>query len=215
MNCPRYRVVSLGLLLLLIAGAASPSQAQSGRRQAKPPPAAPIPTPAPEPTPEPKKEQKQTELGFIIGSDSSAAFQSFPLGYYDAAMTGCAERLRSGSSAVVSVAQNQMNRGEAIKKAKAEKTSYVVLMRLVIDELTARSYDDMEIDFVVFAPQTAKVVISGRSYLTGNRKGPIVVGPSSRGSSSVLYREQMIKRAGEAAGDRILKALHLDVPVLK
>lgn len=108
-----------------------------------------------------------------------------------------------------------MNRGEAIKKAKAETKTYVVLMRLVLDEMYARSYDDLEIDFVVFAPQTAKVVTSGRAYLNVNRKGPIVVAPTSRGSSGALYREELIRRAGENAGDRILKALNLNVPVLR
>lgn len=108
-----------------------------------------------------------------------------------------------------------MSRGEAIKKAKAETTTYVVLLRLVLDQMYARSYDDLELDYVVFAPQTAKVITSGRTYLNINRKGPIVVGPTSRGSSGALYREQLLKHAGEDAGARILKALNVDVVVPK
>lgn len=107
-----------------------------------------------------------------------------------------------------------MSRGEAIKKAKGETTTYVVLMKLVLDE-SARSYNDLEVEFVVFTPKTAKVVTSGRTYLNANRSGPIVVGPTARGSSSPLYREQLLKRAGEDAGERILKALNLNVPVLR
>ena len=82
-------------------------------------------------------------------------------------MRGCADRLRSHSSAHVTVAQGNMSRGEAIKKAKAETTTYVVLLRLVLDQMYARSYDDLELDYVVFAPQTAKVITSGRTYLSG------------------------------------------------
>ncbi len=68
--------------------------------------------------------------------------------------------------------------------------------------------DQVELEFTVFAPETAKVVAFGRSYQNAVRKGPIVVGPSA-GTSSRLYAEVLIKRAGEDAGERILRALHL------
>lgn len=215
MNRKTYRTESLVLLLLLVASCALIGQAQSGRRQSKAPPAAPVPTPTPEPTPEPKTQQQEPEFGFIIGSDRFGTYDNYPISYYEAAMIGCADRLRSGSSAAVSISQNNMNRGEAIKKAKAETKTYVVWMRLVLDQMTARSLDDLEIEFVVFAPQTAKVLTNGRSYLNVNRKGPIIVGPSSRGSTGALYREELIRRAGEDAAERILKALNLNVPVLR
>lgn len=214
MNCKPYRIESLVLLLLLVAICTTVGQAQSGRRQPKPLPAAPVPTPTPEPTPEPKQPQKESEIGFIIGSDRFGnTYENYPISYYDAAMRGCADQLRSGSSAAVSVSQSNMTRGEAIKKAKGETKTYVVWMRLVLDQMTARSLDDLEIEFVVFSPQTAKVVINGRSYLNVNRKGPIIVGPRTTGPTGALYREELIHRAGEDAGDRILKALHLDIPV--
>jgi hypothetical protein len=214
MICKAYRKESLVLLLLLVAICATVAPAQSGRRQPKPPPAAPIPTPTPEPTPVPKAPQEEEELAFIIGVDRFGTYDNYPMSYYDAAMQGCGDRLRSGSSAAaVSISQSNMTRGEAIKKAKGETKTYVVWMRLVLDQMSARSLDDLEIEFVVFSPQTAKVVITGRSYLNVNRKGPIIVGPSSRGSTGALYREELIRRAGEDAGERILKALHLDTPV--
>lgn len=202
--------------LLAVAACAISAHAQSGRRQQKPPPAAPVPTPTPEPTPEPKKEKEPSELGFIIASDNSSAFEVLPLSYYDAAMRGCADRLRSGSSASVTVSQGDMNRGEAIKKAKGETTNtYVVLIKLVLDRMYAKSYDALEVDFTVFAPKTGKVVVFGRSYQNVNRKGPIVVGPTSRGSSGALYREQLLRFAGEDAASRILKAMNLDVVIPK
>ena len=216
MNRKPYRIESFALLLLLVAFCAVVSQAQSGRRQPKAPPAAPIPTPTPEPTPEPKAPEKEPEIGFIIGSDRFGnTTENYPISYYDAAMVGCADRLRTGSSADVSVSQTNMSRGEAIKKAKGETKTYVVFIRLVLDQMTARSLDDLEIEFVVFSPQTAKVVINGRSYLNVNRKGPLIVGPTSRGQTGALYREELIRRAGEDAGERILKALHLTVPVTR
>ena len=216
MNSHPYKSRVLLFCLLIVAACAVYSHAQSGRRQPKAPPAAPIPTPTPEPTPEPKKEKSDSDLGFIIATDNSSVFEVLPLSYYDAAMRGCADRLRSGSSATVTVSQGNMSRGEAIKKAKAETTNtYVVLMKLVLDQMYAKSYDDLEVDFAVFAPKTGKVVVFGRAYQNVNRRGPIVVGPTSRGSSGALYREQLLKFAGEQAANKILKALSLDVVVPK
>lgn len=202
--------------MLIVAACAISAHAQSGRRQPKAPPAAPVPTPTPEPTPVPKKEKERSDLGFIIAGDNSSAFENLPLGFYDAVMTGCADRLSSGSSAIVTISRGDMTRGEAIKKAKAETTNtYVVLIKLVLDRMYARSYDDLEVDFTVFAPKTGKVVVSGRAYQNVNRKGPIIVGPTSRGSSGALYREQLLKLAGEDAANRILKSLSLDVVIPK
>ena len=202
-----YRPFAATLLLVLCALSV---QAQSGRRQVKPPPAAPVPTPTPEPTPIPKKAEKESELLFFVGIDRQDTFANIPLGYYDAAMGGCIDRLRSGSSADVDFTDKSLSRGEAIKRAKSETGSYVVFLTLTFDSM-ARSYDDLILDFVVFAPGTAKVATNGRSYLTGQRAGPVVVGPPRGTTTSGLYLEQRLKLAGEDAADRILKALHLNI----
>lgn len=206
MNHKRF-ITTLALLILALC--ASSVQAQSGRRQTKPPPAAPIPTPTPEPTPIPKKDETDPELGFLVASDIHTAHGSIPLSYHSAAQRGCADRLRSKSSAVVDAPQRDMNRGEAIEKAKSSTNTYVVLLTLVYD-MMARTYDDIQLDFLVLAPGTAKVVLTGRSYLNSLRKGPIVVGPGR--STSGLYREAWFEQAGEDAADRILKKLNLGKP---
>ena len=100
-------------------------------------------------------------------------------------MRGCADRLRAKSSADVDVAQQDLSRGEAIKKAKSDTKTYVVLIGLSYDSM-ARSQDDVTVDFVVFAPETAKVVTTGRSYLNPNRAGPLIVGPTSARRRSAL-----------------------------
>jgi hypothetical protein len=202
----RYRAFAV---LAVIAFCVWSVQAQSGRRHAKPAPAAPVPTPTPEPTPTPKKADKESELLFYIGADRNDSFSTIPFSYHDAAIRGCVERLRAGSSASVDVTNKSFSRGEAIKKAKAETRSYVVLLTLKFDNM-ARSYDDLILEYLVLAPGTAKVVTTGRSYTSGARTGPVVVGPGSRGPNSPLYRERLLILAGEDAGNRILKALHLD-----
>ena len=202
----KYRLLITAVVLSLCVLTV---QAQSGRRHTKPEPAAPVPTPTPEPTPTPKIEEKKSDLLLLIGADRSDAFATFPFTYYDAVSRGCADRLRAGSSASIEISNRSLSRGEAIKRAKADTTTYVVLLTLKYDSM-ARSYDDLVLEFVVFAPSTAKVAVNGRSYLNSNRAGPISV---PRGSSNVLYREQLLKIAGEDAGNRILKSLHLDVEI--
>ncbi|HET6978351.1 MAG TPA: hypothetical protein VFI24_18615 [Pyrinomonadaceae bacterium] len=202
----KFRLLTIAVVLVLTVLTA---QAQSGRRQNKPEPAAPVPTPTPEPTPTPKKEETKSELLFFIGADRNDSYSTFPYSYYDAVVRGCGDRLRSNSSAGVDITDRTLTRGEAIKKAKADASTYVVLMSLKLDSM-ARSYDDMVVEYVVFAPGTAKIVTSGHSYMNSNRAGPVVVQPRTGGSTSALYLEQMLKRAGEDAGTRILKSLHLD-----
>ena len=198
--------------MLLIALAVWSVQAQSGRKHVKPAPAAAVPTPTPEPTPAPKKAEKVSELLFFIGADRNDSQAMLSYAYYDWAVRGCADRLRAGSSAGVDITDQSFSRGEAIKKAKSETKSYVVLLNLKFDNM-ARTYDELILEYIVFAPNTAKIVTQGHSYPAANRAGPVIVGPTSRGSNSDLYRQQMLQRAGEDAGNRILKALHLDIDI--
>jgi hypothetical protein len=190
-------------------------EAQSGRRQTKPAPAAPVPTPTPEPTPPPKSQQKEPDIIFFIGVDRNQAYSYYPSTYYDAVLSGCAEALRH-SSAGVDVSRNELSRGEAIKKSKASTNTYTVLLQFSDSRVGSTSStqrdDQLELEYVVFAPGTAKVVTSGRTYQSANRKGPVVMGPTGGGSTSGLYREALLNKAGQDAGERILRALHISVP---
>lgn len=200
-------------LALLVAMCSLFVYAQSGRRQAKPPAVAPVPSPTPEPTAEPTPKKDANQISFFIGiGDRSANFSRYPLTYGEAAAVGCADRLRKGSSAAVDVSQREMSRGEAIQKAKSEQNGYVVLISLIEDAMSASSssgYVEIQVEYVVFAPRTAKVLTSGRTYENSGRRGPLVV-PRTRGTTLPTYREQSLRRAGEDAGERILKALHLN-----
>jgi hypothetical protein len=208
----RYRYFAATLIIALCALSV---QAQSGRRRTTPPPAAPVPTPTPEPTPTPKKTDPEDELFFFMGADRNASFSTLagglPYGYFDAVLRGCGDRLQAGSSAVVDLTDKDFTRGEAIKRAKSETKSFVIHLTLTLDD-AARSYDDLVLEFIVLAPVTAKKVAGGRSYMAGRRAGGIVVGPPTSRTGGI-YREEMLRRMGEDAGERILKAMHLNVPV--
>jgi hypothetical protein len=201
------------LLAAVIAACMLSVPAQSGRRQTKVAPAAPVPTPTPEPAPEPKRQAKVSELNFLVGIDH-LTFDNYPISFYDAVLRGCADRLTHTSSASVDVSDN-LTRGDAVKKARAAKgTYYVIWLQLSAQTMNSsnQGYDQIELEYIVFAAGTAKVVTSGRSYQNSNRAGPVVVGPTTRGSTSGIYREQLLRRAAEEAADRILKALHLTIP---
>jgi hypothetical protein len=196
-------LVAAIVFVTVITGA----QAQSGRRQTKPAPAAPVPTPTPDPTPKPKVEPKQ-DLGFLVGIDRSDGFSYIPLNLYSAVLQGCADRLRHGSSAKVDTA-DRLTRADAIKKAKTEKTTYVVYLRFT--SMSMRNdypSEEADLEFIVYAPVTGKVATNGRSYQNANRKGPVVVQPP-RGGTNTIYQERMLRIAAEDAADRILKALHI------
>ena len=197
--------------VLLIAFCSLSVQAQSGRRQVKPPPVAPVPTPTPEATPTPKKQAKN-ELVFSLAAYRDSSYATLPFTYYDAVLQGCASRIRAGSSADVDISDNDVNRAEAIKKAKSETKAYVVWLYLTVDTM-GRSYNDLVLEYIVYAPQTAKVVTNGRAYPRGRRAGPITVDPNGGRTAGGYYYEELLKRTGEEVGDRIVKALHLDVQV--
>jgi hypothetical protein len=194
-------------------------QAQSGRRKAPTEPAAPIPTPTPEPTPTPNPEKKESDAFLFVGMDNSGAFNQYPMTFYAAALDGCVEELKRNAIVGVDAATKEITRSDAIKKAKGDAKTYVVYLQLK-NQLRPEaqgtdSSEQVELEYTVFAPLTAKILANGTAYQNGRRAGPVVVGPpGTNTSSSIMYREALLKRAGAEAADRILKSLHLStVPV--
>ena len=187
-------------------------KAQSGRRQAPPPPSAPIPTPTPEPTPVAQtKVEDKNRTGFIVGMDRNGAFTAYPTSFYDVVLSACAERLRRASTAWVDLVRDDMNRGQALKRAKEESTGYVVYLQLntsTMSNSSNQNYSDIEIEYSVFSPSTGKLATQGRGYQNAQRKGPLVVNPPI-GTNSSMVREQLLAMAAEDVADRILKALHV------
>ena len=208
----RKTIWTFSITLVLLTCALS-IQAQSGRRQQRAEPAAPVPTPTPEATPKPKTEQKDPDLVIVIGAERNSSFSAYPFTFYDAAIAGCADVL-SRSSAKIEPTSKSVNRNDAIKRAKQDTKTYVVFLQLTTFASSATvntNYDQIEVEYTVFAPGTAKIATSGRALQNGRRAGPVVVGSGVPGGAGV-YREEMLKRAGQDAGDRILHALHLDTP---
>ena len=196
------------LVLVVFVLFALSVQAQSGRRKTPPPPAAPIPTPTPEPTPIPAKEEKKSELEFYVGTNRNLDSASIPLAFYTIAQRGCADRLRDKSGAEVDAPHGDLPRGQAILKAKSSSHTYVVLLVLDFASMPTAS-NELQLDFTVFLPETAKVLLTGRSYINANRAGPVVVG---RQIPAGMFREAWIREAGEEVADKILKRINQAPP---
>jgi hypothetical protein len=199
------------LFLVIFVLCALSVQAQSGRRKTPPPPAAPIPTPTPEPTPIPKKEDSKPEFLFYVGIDRNVNSASIPLAFYTIAQRGCADRLRTKSGAEVDAPHGDLGRGPAIQKAKSSTNTYVVLLVLDFASMPTAS-NELQLDFTVFTPETAKVLLTGRAYINANRAGPVVVG---RQIPAGMFREAWIREAGEEVADKILKKINQTAPPKK
>jgi hypothetical protein len=202
------RVIAVIAFVSLCSGLAL---AQSGRRAQKS--SLPAPTPTPQATPSEKKPVAETEAGlsFVVGIDRVANFASIPMYFYDSVLRACAERLEDASSVKVNVENREMNRVEAIKRAKAETESHIVWLQLRYQTGSGGSEEDLRevyIDYWVFAPTTAKMV-NGRSYQRVYRGGGVIMTPNPGGRVSLPYIEQLLKQAARDAADKILSALEL------
>jgi hypothetical protein len=198
------------ILILLFAICSITALAQSGRRAPKSP-SVPAATPEPSPTPTAKKSLDKPALPLIVGIDRQGLFANIPLYFYDTVLQSCADRLRDEPSVSVQTGSRDVSRGEAVKRAKAEKEGYVVLLDLRVDAYGGSSNADLSqiyIEYFIFAPQTAKQVSSGRVYQQAYRnRGGIPFPTSGRGNASLA--EYRLKQAARDAAERILGAVHV------
>ena len=187
--------------------------AQSGRRLPK---SAATPAPSPEVVPATKPAEKpKPALKLIVGAEQRGFLNGLPSYFNDTVLKSCAERLDAAPSVEVTVSHRDVSRGEAIKTAKAEKEAYVVWLQLGTDRM---GYDrqidinDLYLQYVVFAPTTAKVEANGRTYPQGYGRGGVIVNPGRLPGNNLPYIEQALKQAARAAAERILDALATHMP---
>ncbi len=209
---PCLRLVVVGFALSLALVCAATAGAQSGRRVQKGATAAPTPEPTPEPDQQSKKEDRV--ITFLVGVDRYHGFSTIPFSYYDSIARACAWRLDDQPAVRVEFAQKDMSRGDAVRAAKAEKEAYVVWLQLQVESVSGDvsrvdNLSKLFIEYTVFAPTTAKQVAWGHTYQSGNRKGPVVVGPSGTGGSNVDLSERRLRDAAREAAERILSALKM------
>jgi hypothetical protein len=154
----RLVILSLGCYLCF-----SPVlQAQSGRRANQPSSPAPPPvTSQPESTLEPEKLEPHLKL-LVAREPSSKRLPS-----EDAIYASFLNRLNEVDRLAVESLGN-LKQADAVKRAKAETASFVVLLQFEIDSFQRATIlldsPDLEIKYLVFAPVTGKRRSRGKLY---------------------------------------------------
>jgi hypothetical protein len=153
----------------------------------------------------------------VISDISQNTYLSIP--FPERAHTWVVKRLRDSSSLAV-LEGERATRGEAVKKAKASKDTFIVFLR--VDETAPprpgnADRNDVAISYYVYAPVTGKsqssgvVYVNQRGTLTGLgriRTAPICY-PGVRGSNDLLLLDASLEVAG-----RIFSVLNVPNPPL-
>lgn len=192
--------------LVLVVVAQSGRRANKSTQIAKPPvpvsPADSGATAKPSPTPE------KPRVAITIGMDDGHSFSGVPLSGQSAALQGCVDRLNESASVRVAAVNRNMSRGDAIKKAKSGDSAHMVWLRVELDRMSADvsgnvDVRDVFVEYVLFAPTTAKVEGSGRTYPYRRTRSVI---PTSRGG---LFGDYEYIQAGREVAEKILSSLSL------
>jgi hypothetical protein len=204
---PLPRAFAFSIVIIFALGCAATAAAQSGRRAPKSTPAA-APTPEPAPTPVAASKLPKPVLQFVVGLDRYDSFSSISIVTYNDVLRSCAQRLDESPSITVERVERSLSRNEAINRAKAEKNAYVVWLRVREDDMsnnTTGTPGNVFIEYVVFAPTTAKVVSTGSAY--PRRRGII---PSSR--TPGINGDREVIEAARAVANKILAAMQMHIP---
>jgi hypothetical protein len=206
-----------GLCASLVVLCVFTSFGQSGRRARMPT----APVPAAEPTPEPvltstkSTDDEKTTLTLIVGIDRYSDVFDIPLSFYASVAGSCADRLDDSRSVRVSPTSESMSRSAAHKRAKDEKTAYVVSLQLRSDSTRVgtqmtRDLNDVYIEYAVFAPTTAKIVASGTTYQRDKSIGGVITRQPT-GRNTIADHEYWLKQAARVAAERILASFSIHV----
>jgi hypothetical protein len=202
-NLPLLRALCVTALCLLII--ASAALGQSGRKQKKPdqqPPVQGINQPEARVTPEPPaapEKPKEKEKGPVIMVGTELPDMNISSFYTDIARQACAREMRQVPTLQINEARD-LHRSDAIKAAKNDERTTVVLMELRASSVDAGGFD---LRYTIFEPKTAKVIGTGSGYpAQPNDSLPLPPIGATRA-------EIMVEWAGRDVGRQVLKKLKL------
>lgn len=199
------------LLVAVLFACAIVGQAQSGRRSTTVPPTAPSVS---GPKTVEKTPAKPPKIHLLVGVENRSPFVNIPYYLSDTVMEGCVARLANSADISPSAIGRGMDRVEAVRRAKAEKTAYVVWLQVESDVVDSGRQpkdgpDELYVRYTIFEPVTARVKQSGRThqqiYKTGRG------GVSTTAKNGPLYSEYALKQAAREAAERILDAFEIKI----
>jgi len=146
-------------LLLLLA---TQTAAQSGRRAPKP---SPTPTPQTDSEVAPKSDARELKqrVSLLVGSEPSSKH----LLSEDAIFAGFVQHLGEFKN-VKTTSLGDIKRDRAVKRAKSETESIVVLLKFDVDEFQSGTVilnsPDLDVKILVFEPKTGQKKFEGKVY---------------------------------------------------
>jgi len=185
--------------------------AQSGRRQSKNiSPSPPVIVEAKtEGEAKPPTVKPAPVASLIIGGNRLSTSFDVPPSSLDIVIDSCIERLGKASSLVVTSGGGNMNRKEAVDKAKKQETAYLVWLELKVENYNSDS-SGIILEYSVFEPQTAKVKTFGHVYLdraqVGNGRIGVGLPPSTTRRLSLDY---LMREGGRSVADRVMDIFHV------
>lgn len=208
----RNIVVVFVVMILACAG----TQAQSGRRAPKGTKTVPTIS-GPREVEKPPASVKDARISLAVAIEEHNAFSGIPYYLAGTVRDTCAVHLRASSSVKVDIVARSMSRSEAVKRAKAEKETYVVWLQIESDAFdrsgsSSESPESLYVRYTVFTPVTRKVKTSGRtSQIYRNGRGGVLGRiPTSRGTS--IYSEYALKQAAREVAEQVLEAFSVHPP---
>jgi len=204
-----FTVAALFVVIVASAG----TQAQSGRRAPKGTKTVPTVS-GPKEVEKPPVPVKDDRIPLALAIEELDPFSGIPYILAGTIRDTCAVRLTASAAVKVEIVGRGMNRSEAVKRAKAEKETYVVWLQIESDVFDRNRTgidppESLYLRYTVFSPVTGKTKTSGRTSQV-YRGGGGVLGriPSSRGSS--IYSEYALKEAAREVAEQVLEAFSIN-----
>ena len=207
-------------VLFIIAVVAPCTRAQLGRGPKRD--ESPTPKPTPVPSAKPSNRDKSARPTLIV----TKLVQSPSLTIETRiAFEGFVQRLSESRDVDVRSVATDVSRGEAVKRAKAERDAYVVWLRTEVDVPDTETASIATINpgcvliaYTVYSPQSARIKTEGRTSQRDYVPAGCVASashpapqPSERYPHELPYEERL-KRAAHEAANRVLRAFNLPVP---
>jgi hypothetical protein len=137
--------------------------AQSGRRPKREAPSTPPPTVTTAPTvdPEPFKPPLPVSSIIVVGDLIQPGSKSFS-NWVDKAVDACVNRLKE-RPVINAVGSGSMKRPAAVERAKKETNAYILWLGIRLEDINMWGDTTVPyIDFIIFMPQTAEILMEGR-----------------------------------------------------
>ena len=130
------------------------------------------------------------------------------------AIKSCMERLKERRGLNV-IKGGKMKRAEAMERATRETEAYVLWMEIKIRQIELFYTEVVVINYYVFTPKTAKVLIEGQldpKRQEKKRIGQVTIPQAPRRTHPAIRYDDQLEEGGRAVADRIRGVLFKEFP---